>query len=214
MRLTQAQAKAKYAANRKRYAAKGYISRSVRMAMRSGPQTFTQVCLTRWTYLLGQPSGSSPNLQAFAFTLQDVIDYSQWTSVFDQYRFKKITMIIQGNTINLGTSAALEPLFTCIDYDDAVTPVSVQAVMNYGNAMVHHAQCNDKRTFIPATNTAVQLTGGSYTGGSTGKNRWIDCSNTDVAHYGIKIAIPTSTTTNVNGWNVVFQYVIEFKNNR
>lgn len=175
----------------------------------------TQTCKTLPVQLIGTPSGGANTVLLFRFRLSDITDYAQWTSVFDQYRFKRITAIIQGSnqTSNLATPM-VQPFVTVIDYDDATTTIaSLGAALNYGSSYIHHPTCNDRRSFVPHTSGAL-YSGGAATGASNVKNQWIDAATTDVDHFGFKVFIAPSTTTNVYTWMLYFEYVMEYKNNR
>lgn len=176
--------------------------------------TFIQKAWTKSTAVTGNPSGSGDKFATFTFYLTDITDYSSWTSTFDQYRFRKITALIQGtNQPASGSSVTIQPIVSVIDYDDNVDLPGYVQGLNYGSAMVHNGQCNDRRTFIPHSSTASIIGGSAVTTGNM-KNMWVDCAQPALAHYGFKIAIAPSTTTNIFGWHVIFQYEIEFKNNR
>lgn len=214
MRLTREQAKRKYAANKRRYAAKGYISRKSRVPSYFGDRTYTQCAWVKSQAMTGNASGGADKFYTFTFVLQDILDYQSWTSVFDQYRFKRVTALIQGvNQPTVGASVTLQPLVTVIDYDDGTPLTSYNAGLNYGSSMLHNPICNDTRTFVPHTSTAIVRSGVATNSGNV-KNQWIDCAVTDVEHYGFKVAIPASTTTNIFGWTIVFKVCVEYKNNR
>jgi len=71
-----------------------------------------------------------------------------------------------------------------IDYDDAASPSSVQALLDYQNVVYASGTVGHYRRFKP--HVAVAAYTGAFTGYSNVTSPWIDAASTTVAHYGVK----------------------------
>lgn len=215
MRVTREEAKRRFQRNKSRYIAKGIIPRPRSSLKPSFNTPYTIKTKARYITWIGPATGSADFSAGYTFKLSDIADYTQWTSVFDQYRFKKVTVMVQGaNQTSNQASNTLQPLITVIDYDDATGPATKETALNFGSSFVHHPNCNDRRSFVPRSASALYVNAGTFTGNAIMKNQWIDCAASTVLHYGFKAFVPVSTTTNIFSYLGIVEYVIEFKNNR
>jgi len=158
----------------------------------------------------------APGVYGLAFTLQDLTDYSQWTSVFDQYCITKVECQIFATTLLPSPSsvATYSYGFVAVDYDDNAVPASVQVVQSYSNAMILKPGRDLTFSLVPRyAGTAVTTYGGAV-GPATIQRGWLDCGYPQVPHYGLKIAIQQSTSTNMTRWRVLFRYHVSFRSSR
>jgi len=149
----------------------------------------------------------------YVFQLNDIADVSSFTSVFDQYRINKIEFsILPVSQPQLpGASSSWSILYGAIDYDDGTAPTSVSEVTSYNNCFVVEPGRRRSFAFTP------KWSGGAYNGSVVAgapQTGWLDCAYSSVQHYGLKIAVIQSTSTNVNTWYVVCKYHVSFKNSR
>ena len=139
-----------------------------------------------------------------AFNFADVVNNTEFTSLYDQYRIDYVTMMISWsplNTIALNPNnpgEALYPLmYYCKDYDDATSPLSLTAFKEKGNLRSFRLTPNKvyKIHVKPASQKVIVkqfgLPGANVTFGdlSTGPvwNKKIDCNSDTTPHFGIKM---------------------------
>lgn len=192
-------------------------SRSISYRPRNGfNQVYTQKCKSNIKYIIGSTNAGADLAYAYAFKLSDIADYSQWTSVYDLYRITNITAQIIGANQNSSVSSAnqcTQIMASAIDYDDNNVTTSLETTLNFGSSYVHGPTCNDRRSFTPKINN-VAWQGGVGTGLQPASRQWLDALSSNVEHYGLKVYIPKSQSANVFSWTIIFEYTIEYKNNR
>jgi len=132
-------------------------------------------------------STSVPTFGAVAFTLTLLDQLTNFTNLFDQYRFNWIEVWTEpiAQVGNTGTSYT-----TVIDYDDATNLTQYAQALDYTNAVTTTLGSGHHRTFVP--HIAVAAYSGAFTSFANEVAPWIDCSSSAVAHYGIKIAAQTA----------------------
>jgi len=154
---------------------------------------------------------------AFGFVLTDLIDYSQWTSVFDQYKINMIEVDIVAMTLlpAPSTGAQYSLGYVAIDYDDNVVPTSIGQIQAYSNSMILRPSRDLRFSLQPKTATEVQSTfAGATAGAGVSNSQWLDCTYNSVPHYGIKAAIVQSTSTNLTRWRILLRYHVSFRSVR
>lgn len=141
----------------------------------------------------------SPN-----FNFADVVNNTEFTALYDQYRIDYVTISISWSpnvTISLNPNnpgQALYPLmYYCKDYDDATSPVSLTAFKEKGNLRVFRLTPNKvyKINVKPASQKVIVkqfgAAGNPVTFGdlSTGPvwSKKIDCNSDTTPHFGIKM---------------------------
>lgn len=147
------------------------------------------------------PIGPGLYYKGFYFKLSSLPNYTEFTSLYDEYRVNKILVkaIPNFSGSNLGpqgTSSVLQQipnLHSVIDNDDSTDPTSLNELLQYGNHKMTRGNRIHSRLFTPAIQMA------SYEG-STQINvekykAWINCANPDVRFYGVKYALEGSNVT-------------------
>jgi len=165
------------------------------------------------TYIQGSSIG--PGLFSWSFRVQDLPDFTAYSSIWDEYRMDKITMIISPVTqaSNPATAPGFSPLVVALDFDDSITPTSYSQVLQYGTAVLYGQMTQPvSRSFKP------KYRGVAYNG-TTGVNAstlggFIDLTAGDVEHYGVKAAIRQGTSTSVQNFYIVFKYTVTFRRTR
>lgn len=159
---------------------------------------------------------SAPGLYAFQFALSHLSEYTSFTSIYDQYRFDFAEIMILPMTIPSATSSSTVPFANLVivsDYDDAATLANWALHLNYENATIVSPGKRHTRTIVPrcAGATIVSSTAVSALNLS---RQWIDCSQPSVPHFGFKIGVQQSTSSNLTVWYPYFKYTISFRNIR
>lgn len=159
-------------------------------------------------------TSAAEGLYAFSFALSDAADYLHYTSVWDQYRLKEVDVIMIPLTLQSApaTGPGYALCYVAPDYDDASTPANAVAMLSYANMAVLGP--SEKYTFkiSPCVDVATTTSAAAAINGSLSMRApWLDCSSPSVPHYGMKIAVTQSTSTNLTQWRVFCRYVFDFR---
>lgn len=173
-------------------------------------------------------SAGAPGTEAsfgMYFTLNDIPQVSTYTALYDQYKIRGITVILQSNGITAdgvyststqSNQASDKTLWYTIDEDDAAA-ISRGAMQEYQTAKCvlinPFTQTPIKIRFTPHIATTAYRSGG-FSGYQNEKSSWIDCTYPDVQHFGLKVCFssPLSASEASTRWSVFVNYVIDFKN--
>jgi hypothetical protein len=159
-------------------------------------------------------STSVDTLGSYAFRLTDLPEYASYTTIFDQYRFKRVELIFLPGTQPALPAATLQrapSLYTAIDYDDNGTPASVATVLNYANCRLTPPGRKLVVSFKPHCAIGA-YNGTNFSNYANSVNQWMDAASSDVYHYGVKTAMPSNNF--ISNWQVIAAYTIEFRNVR
>ena len=135
------------------------------------------------------PSGSGFSFNAWTFTLNQLPNVTDFTSLYDQYKINgiKFTLIPRHTEVPMNTSVGLQ-VMSVLDFDDDVAPTSINDLCQYGNMKQTRGNINHSRYFRPTIRKSVDVAGASP-GYQVSKSEWLDLANTVVKHYGLKYAI-------------------------
>lgn len=187
--------------NRKRVKVMGGRKRTVNKVRR-------QVHMFKRTAYIGTVTASisaagtpSPVASAFAFSLSQVPNVSEFSSLFDQYKLTGVRMRItpaltQGISSPLfGTSAALgySKVHTAIDYDDNTAPTSEDELLEYGSLKSTTAFKDHTRYIKPKLLQQVYRSALS-TSYAPKSSVYLDMATSDVPHFGLKLWVSAPNT--------------------
>lgn len=179
----------------KRYAGSFTVSTS----SSTGSMSFdgSTLVLTR-----GASAGTQFYSLAFAYKLSDLPDYSEFTALFDTYKICGVALRIIPLFSEASTATASAVggigivLHSTSDYDDVSNYSPNEANINYMREVATY-KCHNllkirkwSRYLKPAVRDAV-YDGTTLQPMGQKKNKWIDCSNADILHYGTKMIIET-----------------------
>lgn len=161
------------------------------------------------------------------FSLNDVPDVAEFTSLFDQYKISKVMIkIIPCQTSSLtsdGTNGnALGVIWhDLVDVDDATAPTATEAGLNdmreYQNYRSINLYKNGKSiTRVIKPHIAYGAYSGAFTSYANQKSGWIDCGSPTVQHYGYKALAEIFSESNgaYSMFKVETTYYLKFKNVR
>lgn len=137
----------------------------------------------------------TPATGALSFSLSSLPNASEFTSLFDQYKITgvKLDFIPFGDSVNLplasmsGSSSVMSPggpLILAVDYDDNTTPAVASQLLEYQTCKVIPIPRRHRMYIRPKFATEVYRSG--VASGYGARSGWLDCSNSDVPHYGVK----------------------------
>lgn len=128
------------------------------------------------------------------FTLADLPNYTEFTSLFQSYRIKKVVVRyipLNGSSGVSGTGGALSLntglCATVIDYNDAST-ATLAALQEFRTCKIWNMYRQHSRTIYPKVANEVYISGVS-TGYSDGSNPWCSTNSASIPHYGFKVSI-------------------------
>ncbi len=160
-------------------------------------------------FVLSAPASAPDYLNAMNFTLSALPSSTEFTALFDQYRIVQVTVRFLPLA---GVGSGSSPLITAIDYDDSSTPVAVTDLLQYDSHVMTQPGVTLERTFTPRVSTAVYS--GTFTSFASAPNSlWIDVASPNTQYYGLKLAVAAASGSTAN-WNVLSEYVMQFRNVR
>ncbi len=160
--------------------------------------------------------GNVETTGAYAFALSDLPGYTDFTSLFDQYRIAQITARFIPGVSLFGASTTttdVPDLHTAIDYDDASAPASVDTLRQMSTHQVTPNQQYVERVFTPRF--AVAAYSGAFTSYAQSRpGQWIDSNSPSVEHYGIKQGLTAVSVASGSYllYNLECTYVIQLRN--
>lgn len=204
---------------RKGYGKKKFI-RKKRVGLRQPVQYFKRV-----EYNPGQivVDATSDNVGAIVFSLAQVPSYTEFTSLYDQYKISavKVKIVPRYNVSafdNIQSAAAtpyIPQVFTAIDYDDSGVS-TVSDLLQYQNCKMTRGNVIHQRYLKPRCRNILQNLNGTASARAPFRG-WIDSADPEVIHYGLKWAIPpfaTGPIEQTTKFDVVVEYYLAMKNVR
>lgn len=157
-------------------------------------------------------TSAAEGLYGFNFQAGDLSEISSFTSIYDQYRIIRVELDLRAVTqpgVTATTAPAYAFLFIVNDFDDSVALASASLALNYKNVCILSPGQHHKRSIVPHVNTAVGSS--SILASGSVPCPWLDCADTAVPHYGTKIAVTQSSSTNLTSWFLWAKYTIQFR---
>lgn len=173
---------------------------------------------------LNIPVGVNGAYWAFAPTLGDITNSSEFTVLFDQYRLRsvivKFRLISPPEANNTPSILQYYPdIAVTVDHDDATAPTSYDTLLQYGKVKQGILRPNTWFNYKCHPTAAVMYYRTSTTTayGPASSKQWFDCNNADIPFYGIKAGVnygSIGTLTSAVNIEIRMVYVFEFKNSR
>lgn len=141
------------------------------------------------------------------FTLNGWSNYTEYTSLFDQYKIEEIECWIEPFETQSSVQALSGTLTSAVDIDDANTPTTIASVQDHQGAIVTNGVCGHYHRWKP--HMAIAVYSGAFTSFANAPASWIDCASPGVQHYGVKTAI--TATTNAIPYSLIAKALISFR---
>lgn len=142
----------------------------------------------------------APYLSGASFSLSQVPNASEFTSLFDMYKLTYVILkfyLTIDPSAQTATTATFPRIWLAADYDDATAPSTLDDLRQH--ARVRDTVLTPNRPVIfkvrPAIASTIYQTGVSSTYGPRW-NAWIDCQNSSTPWYGLKWGLDDFTNTN------------------
>ena len=135
----------------------------------------------------------------YQFKLDDVVNPSDFTNLYDSYKINKIQLFLEptANQTQTPTNYPVQRKIAVVhDYTDAFPLTQEDDYLEYSNCKRYNIVRNNaiKITLFPKIKNIIEnVSGGAnaYTTMSSNKV-WLDMANDEVPHFGLKIFIPAS----------------------
>lgn len=157
---------------------------------------------------------------AFVFKLSDLPAASEFTALFDNYQIRCVVLKFRPvkNQINIGTTSAIEipKISVAYDYDDGSLPSGADNLRQYATYREYDMTQPFTLKIYPkvslATYAGIATTGYVRPTPKLQRMMNLDCANTGIEHYGIKMWVAT-TNSGVDGtWGYTYSatYYLKF----
>lgn len=165
---------------------------------------------------------------SFDFKLQNVEGYNEFTTMFDQYKIRKVVMKLQlisnpdaAYPLNTTQSSAIAngvnwfPKFWYVRDYDSVDTETIAEMKQRCDAKFFVMKPNKEYSIVISPKVLVQTYRTATSTGYAPKPLWIDCAQSDVPHYGLHTVIdalgldPAGDTEFKIRWEV--KYYLAFK---
>jgi|SwirhirootsSR1_FD_contig_31_1249174_length_1236_multi_4_in_0_out_0_1 hypothetical protein len=185
--------------------------------MPRGGETYTIVQERATTQQLFQ-FASVDKFSAYDFKLTDLDDYTNWISVFDQYRIEEVQLTIRplSTSVGLQIPTVIKPplIYTVIDYDDSSVPTTIAELKQY-----ELSSCSLYETVSVHIKPHIAMaaySGSVFTSFANMQNIWLDAASPAIPHYGVKMGIEGGDAgqTNLQVVDITMRYKVIFRNVR
>lgn len=170
-----------------------------RVGRRAGPLPVYHFKRTQfYQNALSVSAAGSDYSQAWTFALSLLPNATDFTNLYDMYMIKKVVWKlipkITQETLAAGTANQdLPQVHTAIDYDDTVSPATIQTLCEYQSHRMTRGNQIHTRVLVPKIELGAEGAAGS-TLIAPKAFQWIDSDNATAVHKGIKVYIPKPLT--------------------
>jgi len=148
------------------------------------------------------------------FVFSNISGYSNFATVFDQYRLRAVSVTLSPRAIPVSSPTDIQPrLWTCFDYDDA-NAINRAMIEQYDSCVLSPPGTGVTRTIVPRM--AVAAYSGSFTSYANVADMWLDIASPNVQHYGVKFVIEAGVAgqTNLVMYALSYTAFWEFRSTR
>jgi hypothetical protein len=162
-------------------------------------------------------TSAAAGLYAFSVQFNELPDYANYATVYDVYKLESLEFhFIPVTQPSLpATSIGYSFCLIANDYDDATSPSGTSQLYQVPSLTVLGP--GEKHTRKIRPHTAVAATSSSaaaITGAGNAVAGWFDITSSNIPHYGVKVVVSQSTSTNANAWFVFVNAVVSLKSQR
>ncbi|AXH78057.1 MAG: capsid protein [Cressdnaviricota sp.] len=164
--------------------------------------------------------GTTDGAWALMFRVTDLPQITSFAGLFDAYRINKVVvrfeplvnMIQYGAGGAAGNAGQTEFLSTVIDKDDNSPLTAYSQLLEYESFKETPGYRRHIRSMVPSVAAVMFKTSGTTVGFGQRIKPWIDITNTDVEHYGLKGYTQKNGSANLQMvWKVFVTMYISFK---
>jgi len=155
---------------------------------------------------------------AFQFQFNLVQNYTEFTQLYDQYQITGALVILRlmtnpdATNIAMPAGAIFPTMWWVIDPDDASAITLSQIKQHQGVKRKVLLPGRENRIYVKYPKTAMPIYNGITSAyASTPRSTWLDCTNPDIPHYGIKFVLDTEGFGQAGNYVVQTETVLYFK---
>lgn len=170
--------------------------RTRRMYMRRRPRILRRIAkihhFKRTFTLTPIASGTSAVFGAYNFQFNELPNASEFANLFDCYRVNKIVIkyVPNHNSSEFGATKALCEFNSALDFNDVTAPTALTQLYEYQNWRMTRGNQIHTRVFTPSVLGVIStINAGNFTGDSPKYKQWLNTTQLDIEHYGIKYGI-------------------------
>jgi hypothetical protein len=157
------------------------------------------------------------NRYGVSFTLNDVPNTSEFTSMFDQWRIYEVEvhLIPRNNVTTTGTTPSDTATYVVswLDFDNiAFISAGITDGLQSRTLELHSSHNPIVRRFSPKINLRSTDISGTEASGVSLYEGWCDSGAAGIAHYGFKIAIGGTTSASDVVFDIFVKYHLQFRN--
>lgn len=147
-----------------------------------------------------------------ALQLQNVPGYAEFTAMYDMYKICGIKQKFVFNRTSTETSGSSEmpQLITVNDFNDSTALANEAEALEYASYKASRLDKPRSRYYRPSINITVP----NGTSGMSSKSRWLNTTEVDIDHFGLKPAvdtISTATGTTIGTLRIYYTFYLAFK---
>lgn len=142
---------------------------------------------------------TGPTLAGLNFRLDMLPNYTEFTNLYDMYRINKIVVKLIPKVSEVGmvlgatnNSAGIQ-IHSALDFDDSAAPTNVSQLTQYSTYKMTRGHNIHTRVFVPK----CELSANGTANAAPKAYQWLDTAHPDVAHYGMKLIIPTISANTI-----------------
>jgi len=160
---------------------------------------------------------------AYSFKLDNLVNPSDFTNLYDAYKINKITLHLEPQYDQTQGAGSMGPISKKIrvvhDYNDNDVLTSEDDYLEYSNCKSYSpwSRRGINITLYPKINNIIENVGGAATAftAQASSKVWLDIKNDEVPHFGIKMFIPGGMLPeNTVLFRVRARYHISLKNSK
>jgi hypothetical protein len=128
-----------------------------------------------------------PTFYARSFAYTDVIQYTSYQALFDQYKIDEIEIWMQAGQAGNNNANTYPTWYSAIDYDSDSAASALSTLQQYTNVITTPLTQGHYFRFKP--HVAEALYSGAFTSYGNIKSPWIDSASPGVKHYGFTVGV-------------------------
>jgi hypothetical protein len=157
-------------------------------------------------------NGAVPVVYAKSYSSADIVQFSSFASIFDQYKvdFVEAWFTPYGAGLSASYNGNVR-LYTVVDYDDANTgSLSPATMQEYTNCVT--TRCTEGHYIKFKPHQAKAIYGGTFTQFGNEPAGWIDCASTSAAFYGVKAVLEPTISAGDVKVDLFSRLTVSFRN--
>lgn len=141
---------------------------------------------------------TAPTLAGLNYQLNMLPNASEFANLYDMYRVNKVVVKIIPKVSEIGmvlgatNNSAGVQVHSALDFDDSAAPTNVAQLTQYATHKMTRGNQIHTRVFTPK----CELTAGSASVAPKAY-QWLDTADLTVPHFGMKLIIPTISTSTI-----------------